>query len=224
MFKALLSLRAGAFYISSRTRRSSSARVHSSGRLGVAASDSYIRVMQNASRQESFQHGFTLIELLVTISLASILLAIAVPSFRELTIGNRLTTQANEFAAAVQLARSEAIKRNRNVTLCRVASNQPDTCVTSSADWTNWIVLAGNGTVVRRGTVTTAGTGGTRVRSTLTNDTVTFTPDGLASTGSALVNGQNISVCSQRTSHNNFRRVTLGLGSRISTETDSGTC
>jgi type IV fimbrial biogenesis protein FimT len=87
--------------------------------------------------------GFTLIEMLVTISIMAILLAVAVPSFQNVALSSKLTSQANNFVASVQLARSEAIKRNATVTLC--ASSDDSTC---TGDWEDgWIVLAG-GTVV----------------------------------------------------------------------------
>ncbi len=56
--------------------------------------------------------GFTLIELMVTLTVAAILLAIAVPSFTYLTVSSKLTTTANDLVAALNVARSEAIKRN----------------------------------------------------------------------------------------------------------------
>lgn len=61
--------------------------------------------------------GFTLIELMVTISIAAILLAIGIPSFQAIFENNRLATQANELITAVNLARSEAIKRGADVTI-----------------------------------------------------------------------------------------------------------
>ncbi|MCA1805453.1 MAG: GspH/FimT family pseudopilin [Xanthomonadaceae bacterium] len=61
--------------------------------------------------------GFTLIELMVTISIAAILLAIGVPSFQAIIENNRLATQSNELITAVNLARSEAIKRSCDITI-----------------------------------------------------------------------------------------------------------
>lgn len=86
----------------------------------------------------SRQHAFTLIELIVTLSVAGILAAIAVPSFSSLIKDNRLTTQINELAFALNLARSEAIKRGTDVTLCN--SNDKTTC---SGTWSDgWIVFS----------------------------------------------------------------------------------
>lgn len=73
-------------------------------------------------KQSAKNSGFTLIELIVTVSLAGILMAVAIPSFVEAIKSNRLTTQTNEFMAALNLARSEAIKRGVQVTIQRKGS------------------------------------------------------------------------------------------------------
>jgi type IV fimbrial biogenesis protein FimT len=66
--------------------------------------------------------GFSLIELITTITIVSILTAIAVPSFTTIISNNRLTTYSNEFVTALYYARSEAIKRGVNVTVARKGS------------------------------------------------------------------------------------------------------
>jgi len=55
--------------------------------------------------------GFTLIELMITLVVLAILLAVGVPSFNNLIENNRVTAQANSLLGAVNLARSEAVKR-----------------------------------------------------------------------------------------------------------------
>ena len=67
--------------------------------------------------------GFTLMELMVTISIAGILLGVAIPSFTSIISSNRLTTYANELVTALNLARSEAIKRGQHVV---VRKTEPD--------------------------------------------------------------------------------------------------
>src|SRR5487761_2254403 len=62
--------------------------------------------------------GLTPIELMITLAVAVILLVIAVPSFRTMTISNRLTTTANDVVGALNTARMEAIKRNAGTQLC----------------------------------------------------------------------------------------------------------
>src|SRR3989344_4698731 len=56
--------------------------------------------------------GFTLIELIITLTIAGILMAVAVPGLKNFVSSNRLTAQINDLIADINLARSEAIKRN----------------------------------------------------------------------------------------------------------------
>lgn len=59
--------------------------------------------------------GFTLIELLVAVTIIGILLALAAPSFTKMLERNRLRGAAEQVFTDLQLARTEAIKRNANV-------------------------------------------------------------------------------------------------------------
>jgi type IV fimbrial biogenesis protein FimT len=171
-------------------------------------------------RAAGHMSGFTIVELMITVGVASILLAVAVPSFNQLMVTNRLTTQANDFVSAINFARSEAIKRNASVSLCRVGSATGTTCATSAGNWSNWIVTPGGGNVVRRGVVNT--TGGIVVQSTLGSDQLMFGPEGLARSAGLIVTNQRISVCATRDRQG--RRVVLGSGSRLSTEYFTGAC
>lgn len=84
--------------------------------------------------------GFTLIELLVVITIGAILLTIAVPSFREILINNRLRTQINDFVSALNLTRSEAVKRGVTVSVCKSSDNA--NCGGAGVNWdTGWIVF-----------------------------------------------------------------------------------
>lgn len=55
---------------------------------------------------------------MVTITVSAILVAVAVPTYRGLIISNRLTTATNEFVAAINIAKIEAIRRNRPTQFC----------------------------------------------------------------------------------------------------------
>lgn len=68
------------------------------------------------------QSGFNLIEMLVVMVVAAIMLGIAVPSFRQFTASQQVKNAAFDFATAMLLARSEAIKRNAAVTVARSGS------------------------------------------------------------------------------------------------------
>ena len=84
--------------------------------------------------------GFTLIELMITVVIAAILLTTAVPGFEALITNNRLSTQANAFIGALHLARSEAVKRNLNVTVCKSGDGQSCSNNTSGFEQ-GWIVF-----------------------------------------------------------------------------------
>lgn len=63
------------------------------------------------------QKGFTLIELMVTIAVLAIAVSIAVPSFQGVIEESRVSTQTNTLISALNLARSEAVKRGNTVGL-----------------------------------------------------------------------------------------------------------
>ncbi len=78
--------------------------------------------------------GFTLIELMVTLGIAAVVTALAVPSFNEAIRSNRLASYANSLTSALSIARSEAIKRGKNVIVRRVDNNS-FTNVGVGANW-----------------------------------------------------------------------------------------
>src|SRR2546422_3565853 len=85
------------------------------------------------ARPQKGQFGFTLGELLTTVAVVTILAAIAQPSYRTIIRTARLTTQIYDFNAALNLARSEAVKRGIPVTVCP-STNQAN-CGASGTQW-----------------------------------------------------------------------------------------
>ncbi len=85
------------------------------------------------------QSGFTLIEMIVTVTIAAILASIAIPSFTKMIERNRISTGTNEFLSALILARSEAVKRSMQVTVC--SSTNQTSCSTSTDFAKGWIIF-----------------------------------------------------------------------------------
>jgi len=90
--------------------------------------------------------GFTILELLITLTIASILAAVGLPSFLTTIENNQLASQSNAFVGSVAMARSESIKQGATITLI---SNS------GTNDWsTGWCVSTGssncNGTVIQK--------------------------------------------------------------------------
>lgn len=86
--------------------------------------------------------GLTLMELMVTVAIMAILLVLAVPSFNAFLARGRLTGAAEALAQDLQLAKSEALRRNAEVrfsfspgsTWCygSIASSTACSCTTAS--------------------------------------------------------------------------------------------
>jgi type IV fimbrial biogenesis protein FimT len=83
--------------------------------------------------------GFTLWELIWTLLVAGVLLGLAVPSLRTVTLDARRIADVNGFVVAVQLARSEAAKRGRPVVLCQTFDRSR--CGLSERYEAGWIVF-----------------------------------------------------------------------------------
>jgi len=66
--------------------------------------------------------GFTLLELMIALTVAGIIMASSIPSMRNYIRNNRLTGAANDLLHSIQVARSEAVKRQLaaggNVVVC----------------------------------------------------------------------------------------------------------
>ena len=84
--------------------------------------------------------GFTLIELVVTVTIAAILITIAVPGLNNFVETNRLTSATNEFVVDQSFARSEALKRGANTGVCKTGG--ASACVSDGTPWqTGWMVF-----------------------------------------------------------------------------------
>lgn len=81
-------------------------------------------------------------ELMMTLAVVGVILAIAIPNFRDFLLNSRMTGAANDLLAGIQLARSEAIKRQAPVAICASANPQtdPPDCDDQFAQLAGWAV------------------------------------------------------------------------------------
>jgi type IV fimbrial biogenesis protein FimT len=65
--------------------------------------------------------GFTLIEFVATVAVLTILLTLAVPSYRNFILTQKVRTASYDLMTSLLFARSEAIKRNASVSVTQAA-------------------------------------------------------------------------------------------------------
>jgi prepilin-type N-terminal cleavage/methylation domain-containing protein len=80
-------------------------------------------------------HGFTLIELMVTVSVAAILLAVAVPSLTSVYERTRSSTAINNIENSIAFARNQAISYGRKIVVC------PGSGSSCTGDWIDGYVI-----------------------------------------------------------------------------------
>lgn len=171
--------------------------------------------------------GFTLIELMVAVAILAILLGIAVPSFNDAALGSKLGSHANNLVVSASLARSEAIKRNVNVTLCASADGRD--CATEgdweqgwvvkckttdnlncNADGTNWLIIHRQ----------QAASSGLKISEASAKKILAFSPTGVGAESATLT------ICRSSPTDGSQERVVsiTATGRAYVTETTVGSC
>lgn len=163
----------------------------------------------------------TLIELLVTLTVAAVLLGIAVPSYKFILVTNRLASTANDFVVGIRQAQGEAVRRNAPTQFCSniAGTNGGDdlggSCGTSggavyvlNSDGSRTMIYAAP-TVPAQLSVRAAGAGVTALR---------FTGQGLAQAvgGNGPYTGLVADVYTSELSNSNHRCIYLTTGSLVS--------
>lgn len=174
----------------------------------------------------SSQRGFTIVELMITVAVAAVLLMIAVPSFKSITLSNRLNTAANDLVNAINVARMEAVKRNANTQFCSnsASANTSETLGSACGTETGavWAMRGGAASPVLAGAVSLAEP--VRINGDVT--ALQFTAQGQARKAgtSSPFNDLVADICTSQMSSDNHRRITMTAGSILATTTTSGDC
>ena len=93
--------------------------------------------------------GVTLVELMIVIVIAAILASIAAPSLASMIRDMRLSSASSQLFGDLNMAKSEAIKRNARVLVCANPGGANPTACAATTNWANgWLICAdadGNG-------------------------------------------------------------------------------
>lgn len=88
------------------------------------------------------QAGFTLVELMVVVAVVGVLAIAAAPAMTAMVNNGRITGSSEELVTSLQLARSEAVRRNSRVTICAGSNG----VCSGSASWAQWTVYGRDNT------------------------------------------------------------------------------
>jgi type IV fimbrial biogenesis protein FimT len=95
--------------------------------------------MNSPRRSRAAPRGVTLVELLVVIAVAAVLAGTVAPPLTRFVKSVRLTSATNDLLGGFILARSEAVKRNSRVVVCK--SSDGASCASSGGWDQGWIVF-----------------------------------------------------------------------------------
>jgi type IV fimbrial biogenesis protein FimT len=176
------------------------------------------------------QRGFTLVELLVSLSVGSILMSLTVPAMNGMLKTHKAISATSALFAGLNLARSEAIKRNARAVLCKTANG---VACTPSGGWEQgWILFhdlnnnavldAGEQVVLQQGPASP----GIRLRGNLPiANYVSYTPTGTAKLISGAFQAGTFTLCVESSTSNDVRQIVLsGTGRARSQKGTSNDC
>jgi|GEM_PF-1121371 len=96
-----------------------------------------------SGQRVSAMRGFTLVELMVTISVLAIISTVAVPAWQGFITRQEVASTAETLTAALNYARSTAVTRGRQVSVCPLSGD--GTRCEDTAAWNNgWAVVIGS--------------------------------------------------------------------------------
>lgn len=163
--------------------------------------------------------GFTLVEFLVVVAVMAILSSFAAQAFSGMINSVRLRSATDTFFSSIILARSEAIKRNARVVLCK--SRSGSACDMAGGWEQGWVVFhdvnenaavdAGESVVLRQQALQA------RVRFTGNSQVakyVSYAPNGTTSLISGAFQAGTFTICMQSTLPTDARQIVISSSGR----------
>jgi type IV fimbrial biogenesis protein FimT len=168
---------------------------------------------------QKWSRGFTLIELLLVLSILTLVQAWVVPALAEMVDSARVNSAAQALSESLMRARSEAIKRNSRVVVCK--SSTGASCEAQAGWEQGWIIfhddnnnaaLDADESVLYREVALGSSlrlSGNTPVR-----DYVSYTPYGRTKMSSGAFQAGTFTVCTKRAKAEFARQVVISAGGR----------
>ena len=182
-------------------------------------------------RRRRHTGGFTLLEMMTALAVVSIVGFVTVPNLMTMIKNSRLTTVANDLLGSLMNARTEAVKRQAQVTLCATPDATATLPVCNQNGATGWVVfqdtngnwaLDANEQIIERrpgidSTITVRANGGV----------IAFSPSGFAVPTGALTSLRNVVLCDARGivrsgSSSTARAVTISVTGRARVVSEYG--
>ena len=157
------------------------------------------------------ESGFTIVELMITVAVVGIFLVVAIPSYTDFIARNRVDVEVQEYRSILTLARSEAIKQNRSVTVSGI-NNWQDGYVLALASVANLNSTTDPGILRRYMPQDENGITPSLNGSQLSITEITYRATGLLSSAVPVV----MEFCSPDTTED--RRITVNVTGRYSSE------
>jgi type IV fimbrial biogenesis protein FimT len=146
------------------------------------------------------ERGVSLVELLITLGVATILMSVAVPSFKTISMNSKQVGTVNELVAGMHLARNTAITLNARVGIC--ASSNGASC--QVVGWNKgWIAFHDvDNDQMRNADETILATGsevqGITIESSQFPNSFSYRPNGRVMNGSTATNTGEFALCDKR--------------------------
>lgn len=183
--------------------------------------------MYNSQNTKKVHQGFTLIELMVALVVFAIGMAIAIPSYKKMTVASQLTVTNNELVSAIGTARIEAMRRGRSTQFCSNGGSGGGFLGTACGSQLGAVyasqVSSGGAEVAELIKAGVDLPSGQQVNSMVS---LVFDGRGIASQAGATVpySGTVAIVCSNSVSTNNQRVITMITGTIVRSEKTTGGC